>query len=274
MKKLIIAFIIWSFLINRSYGQEGFKVHQWDCTTGSIAYFTNLQKFLTKWNIIVTKDVYKKAIENLTQYCNLEKWVPETPSFINQLTDVAFRKIDAIKWMAYWFKKEQLDQKWLEWRKELNLFFNPKNKNKDPKVIINDFKKYRWTAKQNMKANNNTLYWKYLLACNEMSSMYRFLLPADMNNDDNYLKDLFLDTCQQMAKERYMREWTLVQKITFINFYTDVNKKLFESFSKHTKWQTSFSDKLMKLYDKFTVSLWDFQYLVLRFVKVLDANTR
>jgi hypothetical protein len=36
---------------------------------------------------------------------------------------------------------------------------------------------------------------------------------------------------------------------------------------------TSFNAKLMKLFDKFTIVLWDFQYLVLRFVKNYDANT-
>ncbi len=272
MKKLIIAFIIWGFLINRSYGQEGFKVHQGDCSASSITYFTKMSNLLFSNNTsnqkVVTKNVYKKAIENLKKYCNLEKWVPQTSSFINQLTDVAFRKIDAIKWMTYWLTP---DPKWLKWRNYLNII--SKNNNEKPQNIIKIFKELRWTAKQNMKANDNTLYWKYLLTCNEIWNIYQYLLTKNDKNT-NLINQIFMDTCQQMAKERYMREWTLVQKITFINFYTDINKKLFENFSKHTEWQTSFSDKLMKLYDKFTVALWNFQYLVLRFVKVLDANTK
>ena len=270
MKKLIIAFILWFCLINQSYGQWDIKVKQWDCL--NIKYFnrlanTLLDKQLSN-NKIVTLDVYKKAIQNLKKYCNLEKWVPETPSFINQLVDVAFRKIDAIKWMTYWLTPDPLWQ----WRRDyLNTV--SKENNEKPQNIIKKFKQLRWTADKNTKANNTTLYWKYLLVCNEVWNVYQYLL-TNSDKNTNLISDIFMDTCQQMVKERYMREVTLVQKITFISFYTDVNKKLFESFSKHTEWQKSFSDKLMKLYDKFTVALWNFQYLVLRFVKVLDANTK
>jgi len=274
MKKLIIAFVLWIFLTNRSYGQWWFKVKQWDCQPASIKYFktiiTDLSKTeQTKNNKIIKKKVFNKAIINLKKYCNLEKWVPQTPSFINQLLDVAFRKIDSIKWLTYWLP---LDPLWKQWRKYLNKI--SKKNNWKPENIIKNFKKIRWNAEQNIKANNTTLYWKYLLACNEISNIYGYLLinKENINNNIELINNIFKSTCQQMAKERYLREMTLIQKITFINFYTDINKKLFENFSKHTEEQTSFSDKLMKLYDKFTIWLWDFQYLVLRFVRVLDAN--
>ncbi len=272
MKKLIIAFILWFFLINRSYGQWNFKVHQWDCRLSSIAYFEKIgdivfNNWFSKWKII-NKKVYSQAIENLKKYCNLEKWVPETPSFINQLVDVAFRKIDAIKWLMYWLNPDPL---WEKRRNYLNKV--SKNNNADPENIIKNFEKIRWNAEENIKANNTTLYWKYLSVCNEVWNIYQYLLTKSDKNT-NLINKIFINTCHQMVKERYMREANLIQKITFINFYTDINNKLFEGFSKHTEWQTSFSDKLMKLYDKFTIALWNFQYLVLRFVKVLDANTK
>jgi len=62
--------------------------------------------------------------------------------------------------------------------------------------------------------------------------MYNYL---NVNDNNIIIHSIFTDTCKQMAEKRYLQEVTLIQKITFINFYTDVNKKLFESFSKHTE---------------------------------------
>jgi len=256
--------MLWIFLINQSYVHWKFKVKEWNCSQASIDYFKRVKE-ITKDNKIVTEKVYNKAITKLKQYCNLEKDTAETPSFINQLVDVAFRKIDAIKWLTYWLTPDPM---WEKRRDYLNKI--SKKNNEKPVNIITNFKKVWWNPEQNIKANNNTLYWKYLLVCDEIWDIYFYLLG--FKDTDDYSLAFFEDTCKQIAKDRYSKEITLIQKITFINFYTDVNKKLFESFSKHTEWKKSFSDKLMKLYDKFTVWLWDFQYLVLRFVKVLDAN--
>jgi len=264
MKKLIIAFILWLFLINRSYGQWWFKIKDGDCSQASINYFNRIRR-ITENNKIVTKDVYNKAIENLKKYCNLERNVPQTPLFLNQLLDVAFRKIDAIKWLTYWLVPDPL---WEQWRKYLNII-SEKN-DEDPKNIIAKFKKFWWSPGQNIEANNKTLYWKYLLACDEIGNICNYL---NVNDNNTIIHSIFMNTCKQMVRKRYLEELTLIQKLTFINFYTNIDKKLFKSFLKHTNWGESFSDKLMRLYDKFTVALWNFQYLVLRFVKVLDANT-
>ena len=267
MKKQLVLFIIWIYFLLWGFSQWNFKITGWDCNNW---FFLFLKKFSNNYNFsnnkIITKAVFNRSKENLQKYCNLESWVPTSTYFLEQLLNTAFRKIDAIKWLTYSIEPDPL---WEERRQYLNNIYQ---QNKIPSnQIISKFIKYWGTADDNVEANNHTLYWKYLLACQEIEKIYPNI---SIINNKSIINTNFNKFCKQIAKNRYLKELDLIQKTSFINFYTNLNNELFDNFTKHTEWKSSFSDKLLKLYDKFTVSLWDFQYLVLRFVKVLDANTK
>lgn len=254
MKKIFLIimsiFIIWiSFAQNK-------KITEKDCNNDILKYLDNLWNKLNNLpNLkIIKKEDYQVAIKNLKKYCNNDWEVLQSPYFINHLLDVWFRKLDAIDPLEYWIT---FDQEGIKWREYLN-WITEKTK---PDDISKNFTEI-WGRK-----NWTWLYSKYISTCKDLKYIDSYIVSQ--NNWYTITNNLH-NKCINLANQRYQEEANLVSSLMIRSFYKRIDTKLYESFfQKNNK---SFADKLMKLYDKFTIALWDFQYLVLRFVKVVDAN--
>lgn len=261
IKKILLIVSIVLFFVWFSFWAE----KENDCN--NISYFKNLENnsdFLSmlEKNKIIDLNVYDQALINLQKYCKKNTDVLLSNIFANHLMDIAFRKLDAIEGLTYWITP---DEQWKIWRDYIN---NVEKKYQTlPENIYNNFIKIWWTPEENIKSNTKTLYGKYLQTCEEIKNMYEFIYSSLTYNKVPITPKLFYYKCRELVKKRYNDEANLVEQIMFQNYYHIVNETLFKSFNQ-IYWK-EFKD----LYDKFMIALWDYEYMVKRFIKVTDANT-
>jgi len=249
----LIIFIIWfSFWENKDN----------DCTYISTLKTTNIKDNSIKNNKEIDEKVYTQALKNLEKYCNADTDVLESRIFWNHLLDIAFRKIDAIEWLTYW---TQTDEQWQSWRKYLNDI--EKEYQTPPENIYNKFIEYWWKADANILWNTGTLYGKYILVCDEIKNIYDIITYSKTYNWIQLIPSIFYEKCINLANIRYNNELNLVEQIMFQNHYNIVNKTLFKTFNQ-IYWK-----EFIDLFDKFMIALWNYEYMVRRFIKVTDANT-
>ena len=257
MKKIFL------FIFLITYFQVSYAWYVADCN--NIPYYEKLESKLNFSNFkIVNKNVYHIAFMNLKKYCDDNSSnVLSSPIFFNHIIDISFRKIDAIKWAGYWVN---FDSKWLAWRNYLNEV--AKDYDTDPRKIAKKFKEFWWNGEQNLKANNDTLYWKYLLACNEALSIADKTTTSS-TKDDNYYpvtSDYFINACKTLAKKRYEKEVRLVTKFVSLNMYHHISKTLHKWFNE------IFWKQNAKLLDKFMEINGNFEYVLRRFIHATDVK--
>ena len=256
----IIFFNIWfSFWIFSSTEDQ----KKGDCKNISTFEKNSIKQLVLSWNKIIDEKVYNQALINLKKHCDRQTNVLETNIFTNHLMDVAFRKLDAIKGLSYGIKP---DNQWKAWREYLNdienIYQTP------PKNIYYKFIEFRWTPKKNTWANMKTLYGKYKQVCEEIYQKYQILTNKYTYDNKKITPKIFLSNCNKITELRYNNEANLVEQIMFQNYYKIVNDTLFKGFNQ-IYWK-----EFWDLYDKFMVALWNYEYMVRRFIKVTDANTK
>lgn len=210
---------------------------------------------------IIKEEIYNQALINLEKYCNKDNSVPQTKIFVNHLMDVAFRNLDAIEGLTYWIAP---DEQWKIWRDYINGI--EKEYTTPPWQIYNRFEQERWTPIQNIVANNETLYWKYMQVCEDIKNMYEYITYSKTFEWNQKTPSLFYTECMDKARERYNKEKKLVKKIMSQNYNNIKSKTLFKVFNQFL------SKVFQDLNDAFMVTLWNYENMVSRFVKVTDAN--
>lgn len=255
IKKIIIILLFFTFFLWFSFWADG------DCWRITALEKENIKNEAIKNSNVIDKKLYEQALINLKKYCNKDTEVLETNIFVNHLMDLAFRKIDAIEGLSYGL---ELDEKGKAWRDYLNKI--EKEYQTPPKNIYNKFIEYWWKPDINMWANPNTLHWKYKLACADIHNMYDIVSSKKTYDWVRLDKNSFYRTCIISTNIRYQEEVDLVEQIMFQNYYKIVNETLFKWFNQ-IYWK-----EFIDLYDKFIIALWNYEYLVRRFMKVTDAN--
>lgn len=222
----------------------------------------NWKTIFSEWEYkIIDKDVYEKSLNNLKRYCDGDKSVLETNVFINQLLDIAFRKLDWIKWISYWIK---FDEKAIERREYLNWI--QKEYETPPGAIHDKFMQIWWEANDNTKANNNTLYGKYMLACKELKNIFPIIKHSHGFDWSQLTVNSFEIQCNDLVKQRYAKELEMVKKISFQNYNHIVNNTLYKALNQ-TLWK-----KLWDLYDKIMQNVWIYEHIVRRYMHVTNAR--
>jgi len=244
-----------------------FKRSTGNCNKENIEYYENL---LQDWRIfngkkIITKDVYEKSLENLKKYCNNENDVLSSDIFWNHLLDVWFRKIDWIKWAAYWIK---LDPLWEKYREALNEI--EKEYVTDPEKIKKLFETAWGSPDENIEANNNTLYWKYKLVCKELESISDKVLTARGKDNKTQLLDnaYYVKTCYYLADRRYANEMWLVIWIIRQNLYNYAEKWMYKKVNQE------FTKKIWDMFNSLMQTLGLLNYVARRFMHATDVQTR
>lgn len=210
---------------------------------------------------IVDENVYQKSLNNLEIYCNWDTSVLETNIFINQLLDLSFRKLDWLKWLSYWV---QFDEKAQQRREYLNWI--QQNYETPPWEIYNEFMQAWWEPASNTDANNESLYWKFLLACKELKNIYPKVKNANTFDGNKLTVNAFEIRCNTLVQQRYSKELQMVKKVMFQNYYHITNKTLYKALNQ-TFWK-----KLWDLYDKVMHNVWVYEHIVRRYMHVTDAN--
>ena len=252
MKKVILIFIISIFLwISFSIATT---LKWWDCQR-----LEEIKKIISDKQIFPGQ-FYEKAFTNLSQYCNWNKNVLNSKYFINHYLDVKFRYLD-------WFENNS-DPNAKNRRNFLNQIAKNNYTTKDPNKLIKNlieiYKKLRWSTNSNW-----ILYQKYINTCNKLSSINSKIEDSNLKNNKANIINAYLPTkCKQLANQRKLQETALVQSIIYKIHYTTIQQRLFKTINQ------DFLKKWDNLYNKFVVSLWDFMYLVRRFIKSTDANTK
>jgi len=199
---------------------------------------------------------YEKAFTNLSQYCNWNKNVLNSKYFINHYLDVKFRYLD-------WFKNNS-DPNAKNRRNFLNqiakISYKTTDSNKAIKTLINQYKYYRW--------ENWVLYKKYIDVCNKLPEISKIFESNNFKNNKYNLLGFYKTSCKKLANQRKLQETALVQSIIYKIHYTTIQQRLFKTINQ------DFLKKWDNLYNKFVVSLGDFMYLVRRFIKSNNANTK
>ncbi len=246
---IFISFLGFSFWISN------------DCLQISTLEKENIKNKAIEGKNIINEKIYDKALINLKKYCNGNTDILETNIFINHVMDVWLRKIDAIEGLAYGV---ELDEKGKAWRDYLNDI--EKEYQTPPKNIYNKFVEYWWKPTDNIWNNNTKLYSKYKILCKDINNMYRIITSTSTYNWIDKISQSFYSQCEGITDKRYNDEVDLVEQIMFQNYYKIVNETLFKWFNQ-IYWK-----EFIDLYDKFIIALWNFEYLVRRFMKVTDAN--
>ena len=264
LNKVITLLIFSLFIVSFSFAGY-YARSDWNCNKWNIDYYKQLLEdgSIFKGKKIITKDVFETAIVNLEKYCNNEWNWAQTPIFANQIIDVAFRKVDGIKGLAYGVK---LDPIWKQYREQINQI--EQKHNTDPKKISELFKKTWGSAEDNIDANDKTLYWRYLLIWKEMESLSDKVLTSSSENDKTQpMQDSYLiNSIYSLANKRYTKEMRAILKISTQNFYTNAQNKLYKQVNE------KFFTKLWNLFDTFSFTLWLSDYIARRFIHGTDVQ--
>ena len=255
MKKLV--FILSFFLVSSiSFSQDKIR-NEWDCK--NIEYYVKLgQEKIIPLPIENKADknkIYQIALGNLIKYCSYSKDTLQTPYFINHLIDTYFRYLDWIKTENYY---GPLYPPGVQRRKFLNQVAQNNFTNTNPEEI-------KQLYKTEFIEKIEPLYFKI---CVNLPHIKKWLSYKD-SKDTNKINptNIDQDTCNKLATNRIKQETLLIRWIIFKTMYNTYQKNLFNWFKK-------FASKWDKLYNLFIVWLGDFEYLVTKFIKVTDANTK
>ena len=264
MKKLFSFVFVMFFMIWLSFWIDN-QTKTNDCWYISSLRTEKIRNQALFWNKIIDKEVYNQALANLWKYCNNEANVLDTDIFVNHLMDVAFRKLDAIKGLSYGIDPDEQGKAWRDYLNNIE-----KDYQTPPKNIYDKFIEFRWTPEQNTWANMKTLCGKYKQVCKEVRNMYQTVTYSKTYSNISMfmIPSIFLLNCDKLADLRYNNEANIVEQIMFQNYYKIVNDTLFKSFNQ-IYWK-----EFWDLYDKFMIALWNYEYMVRRFIKVTDANTK
>jgi len=219
-------------------------INIWDCLRLSI-----IKK------LIPNNKLSKQALNNLKKYCNWDKKVISSPYYVNHYLDVNFRYLD-------WFENNS-DPQAKERRNYLNQIAKVNYENIDTKQLIEEYNKYRWLSNK-----SQSLYLKYKKVCDSLSWIISHIETNLLWNNKAGIINIYTNKCYQLANKRKLQETILVQTILYKIHYQTIQQKLFRLVNQ------DFLKKRDNLYNKFVVSLWDFLYLVRRFIKSYDANTK
>ena len=216
---------------------------------------------------ILNKEIYDTALKNLKKYCNGDT-IDVLPSdiFVNHLIDVGFRVLDGFWWKySYWLPPDELAK---QRRNYLNGIM--KEYETPPQEIKDKFEEIWGQPQENYKANENNLLGRYLLYCIELVPIYNLIVPnTNKEQSSKYaMISLYYNACKNLAIQRYVKESYLVNRIMFMNTYHHINKVLYKWFIQE------FNVKWAKLYDKFLVLLWNYEYVVRRFIHATDVQTK
>jgi len=238
MKKIITLLTLSQFL------WISLAINVWDC-----------QRLSTIKKLIPNDKLYQQAYSNLQKYCNWDKKVLNSSYYINHYLDVNFRYLD-------WFE-ENSDPQAKERRNYLNQIAEVNYKNIDKKQLLEKYSKYRWISRSSW-----SLYRKYIRICNNLYSINSIIEPNNLENNKSNIISSYFNKCYQLANKRKLQETILVQTILYKIHYQTIQQKLFRLVNQ------DFLKKRDNLYNKFVISLWDFLYLVRRFIKSYNANTK
>ena len=263
MRKIIWIIILVLLLLNTSLAEEindckikseiekKTKIEIWD---NSIA--SKLPEDTADNN----QEIVTIALNNLEKVCKWKNlnWVLNSKSFINQLINTYFRYLDAIQ--IKWSYLTNYDPDWLAWREIINSFVEKTNQDNPSSDWIDKLKeKYYvyWTT-------DKKLYSKYTKFCKKLPEINRTIHAWT----DQNIPDSLMDECLVLAENRLAEETLLVNHLIKLNYYKSLKNKLFEMFN------NKFAKQWDDLYNEFVISLWNFEYLVTKFIKVTNANTK
>ena len=218
----------------------------WDCSR-----LDEIKKIISNKELFPDK-IYQTAFNNLSKFCNWQKNVLNSKFYINHLIDVKFRYLD-------WFESNS-DPDAKAWRQFLNQIAKDDFKNIKKSELISKYKAYRWI--------HGKIYWNYINFCNNLYWINNVVEPTYLKNYKANIIWSYLGKCYKLANKRKLQETILVQSILYKIHYQTIQARLFKIVNQ------DFLKKWDKLYNKFVISLWDFMYLVRRFIKSTDANTK
>ncbi len=252
MKKLLSIFIVSQLIITTTYA---FSTRQeWDCT--NITYLTSIQPLISNLfnDIPDSKTLVNIAISNLEKYCNYDTKVLQTPDFLNHLLDVYFRYLDWIKTNNY---SGPLYKKSVLYRKQLNKIAEQNFKNTNPDIVNSLYKDF-----------TQNIWPKYIEFCKKIPQINNLLTKSSLDSEPKINNTTFWqDYCYQLSELRLSQEINLLNMIQDKIYYTNWDNETFSLFK-------AFASQWNNLLNLFIISLWDFDYLVNRFIKVTDANTK
>ena len=241
MKKSLIILISF-FLANFSLAET---VNRWDCIR-----LKNIERIVTS---LYSDKLHLQALTNLKKFCYGNNNVLESPYYINQYLDVSFRYLD-------WFKPNS-DPQAKQRRNFLNNIARKDYTNIDEKKIIEKYQKY-WIEKK------WSLFNKYLNICKQIPALNKTIEEEATKWNKANIIGYYEAQCQRLAYLRQLQETLLAQTILYKIHYQTIQSKLFKIVNQ------DFLKKRDNLYNQFVISLWDFMFLVRRFIKSTDANTK
>ena len=108
----------------------------------------------------------------------------------------------------------------------------------------------------------------YFYICYTIPEIKNWLSNKDSKNT-NTVNTLDTDKkiCFKLAENRLQQESLLINWIIYKTIYNSYQNQLFTHFK-------AFASKRDKLYNLFVIALGDFEYLVNRFIRVTNANTK
>ena len=250
MKRIIvILLVIFPFI---SFAQQR---NIWDCKNLDFieAKQDIIAKILPKKTQNYNLKIVNIALTYLKRYCNYDPNVLQTPYFLNHLLDVYFRFLDWIKTNYY---SEPLFPKSVSYREKLNSIAKSNFRWIDPNKIDELYKYFVWEI--------SPLYFEF---CSKYSSLQNFIEKGDSTS--NFITTIWKYTkvCNNISHNRINKEIIFLTSIKYKIYYSNYQNDLFKKFK-------DYASKLDNLHNIFTIALWDFYYLVNRFMKVTNANTK
>ena len=253
MKKLVL--ICFFFLPFLSFGQNPPPRTEWDCNRLSFIA-ENIDIIANSLPEISKQDnfaIVQNAISNLVRYCDRDKKVLQTPFFLNHLVDQYFRYLD-------WIETENYYWPLYKQSKQRRIFLNKIAENNfrgiNPKDINNKF----WQQYIPIWLN----YYKF---CNSLLWINNIIESKNASILDKNFVGKYVNKCKLLANDNLAQETYLLHQILLKSYYSSFDVNSFKYFK-------AYASQLNELYNIFTIALWDFYYLVNRFIKVTDANTK
>ena len=241
MKKIIVISIS-ILLANFSFAQT---INRWDC-----ARIREIENIITS---LYSDKLHLQALTNLKKFCNKDNSVLQSSYYINHYLDVAFRYLDGFE--------QESDPQAKQRRILLNTIAKSDYKNIKPSVLTWMYNKIRWISPW-------SLYQKYINTCNHLTWLNSLLETNSTNNNRVNIIWTYLQKCYQLANTRKIQETKLTQILLYKIHYRTLQSKLFKLLNQ------DFVKKRDNLYNQFVISLWDFMFLVRRFIKSTNANTK
>ena len=230
---------------------------EWDCNPSHLEFISkNLQTIANMLPEETQNDnleITSNAFSNLQKYCKRNKRTLQTPFFLNHIVDQYFRYLDWIQTNNYyWPLYSESKQR----RKYLN------------QIAENNF---RWINPENIQNKFKNQYIplirKYRNFCNTLDKINNFIETKKASLENTNYNWKYKEKCQKLTDIILAKETYLLHQIILKTYYSTFDYNQFKYFK-------AYASQLNDLYNIFTIALWDFYYLVNRFIKVTDANTK